>query len=66
MYLKAFGKAATKARAMTARKLLTDAERAELLGLFQQATIGDGNVWKMFSKLIQNENNIGILHLTSL
>lgn len=34
---------------MTSRKLLTEEESAQLLGLFKQGTIGDGNVWKMFS-----------------
>lgn len=48
--LQAFGKAATKARTMATRKMLTETEHAELLGIFKQATIGDGNVWKMFSK----------------
>lgn len=48
-----FGKAATKARSMASRKVLTETEHAELLGLFQQATIGDGNVWKIFSELME-------------
>ncbi|KAJ6639693.1 Acyl-CoA-binding protein [Pseudolycoriella hygida] len=58
---KAFSKAATRARAMTTRKLLTDEERAELLGLFKQGSMGDGNVWKMFKDknfLVSDTTNV--------
>lgn len=55
VYAQTFSKAATKARAMTSRKLLTEEEHAELLGLFKQSTMGDGNIWKMFSKLHDDE-----------
>lgn len=54
-FIQSFNKAATKARVMVSRKLLTETEHAELLGLFQQATVGDGNVWKMFSKLMKKK-----------
>ncbi|XP_037041300.1 acyl-CoA-binding protein-like [Bradysia coprophila] len=56
-----FSKAATKARAMTNRKLLSEEERAELLGLFKQGTMGDGNVWKMFKEknfLVSDTTNV--------
>ena len=35
---------------MQARKVLSEAETSELLALFQQATIGNVNNWKILSK----------------
>lgn len=51
---------------MASRKVLTAAEHAELLGLFQQATVGDGNVWKVFSELTKQENQLSNFHIFSI